>query len=107
MSKAEEKKAEKVKEEKAKFKISIRIHGDGTSTVYQGNGFPHIIDKTEKSIQWLANKGFKAEEIEILGDKPEVWESIYPSPKAAEPEPTLVEKVAEVLTPAVETPAAV
>jgi len=85
MSKAEEKKAEEKKAEKAKFKVRLRINSGGSSTIFRGEGLPYIDDKTEKAVQWLFDKGYKAEEIEIIGEKPGIWDTVYPSAKAAEP----------------------
>jgi len=85
MSKAEEKKAEEKKAEKSKFKVRLRINSDGSSTIFRGEGLPYIDDKTEKAVQWLSDKGYKAEEVEIIGEKPKIWETVYPSIKAAEP----------------------
>lgn len=83
MSKAEEKKAEEKKAEKSKFKVRLRVVG-GSATIFRGNGLPYIDDKTENAVQWLSDKGYKAEEIELDGEKPDIWETIYPSIKPVE-----------------------
>jgi len=58
-------------------KVRIRIHTDGKSTIYRNEGLPSIDDKTDNAIQWLFDKGFKSEEVEIFGQKPENWNSIF------------------------------
>jgi len=48
------------------------------ATIYR-EGLPFISDKIEKSVKWLNENGYKSEEIEIVGNKPECWNIIYPS----------------------------
>ena len=66
-------------EEKPISKIKIRLHVQttGTSTIYRNDGFPSIDEKTEKAVQWLFDKGYKPEEIEIKGEKPSNWDATF------------------------------
>ena len=69
------------KEEIVKKTTKITIHFQGESaTIIRQDNFPMIIDKTEKSVEWLAAKGFKPAEIEIIGEKPSCWINSFPEP---------------------------
>lgn len=57
-------------------KVRIEFH-DTSATIIRGNGFPWISDKTENSVNWLVSKGYKPEEIEIIGTKPEYWDAAF------------------------------
>lgn len=63
--------------EKSTFKVKLRVDPRGYSTIIRNGGLPFIDDKTEKAVSWLALKGFKENEIEIIGEKPACWKSIY------------------------------
>jgi len=47
------------------------------ATIYR-EGLPFISDKIEKSVKWLNENGYKSEEIEVVGNKPECWNTIFP-----------------------------
>ena len=76
------------------YPISIEFYTDGKSKIIRKD-LPMLIDKTDKSIAWLKANNFKEGDIEIIGNKPDCWETYYPAP-VVEPAP-MVEKVAEVL----------
>jgi hypothetical protein len=38
---------------------------------------PAIIDKTDKLIQWLVTNGYKAENIDIIDEKPASWDEVF------------------------------
>jgi len=81
---------------KASSKVRLRVHSSGTSTIYRNDGLPSIDDKTDKAIQWLFDKGYKAEEVEIIGEKPACWEAVFAPPKAVTEETEVKQEVAEV-----------
>ena len=86
--------AEKVAPKKV-YKISIQFnYSDGKSRIYRKD-LPDLIDLTVSSVAWLKAHDFKMEDIEIIGDKPECWETYYPAP-VVEPAATLTEIVSEV-----------
>jgi len=74
----------------SKFKAQLRVHSQETSTVVRLNGMPMITDKTDKSVVWLAANGFKAEQIEIIGEKPANWDAVFNPPVAEAPAPAPV-----------------
>jgi hypothetical protein len=81
-------------EVKKVYKVTLIVDGH-SSTIVRPN-LPTIFDKTTSAVVWLKDNGFKAEDINVIGTKPECWEEFYPAPvKPAEP--TAVEKIAEVL----------
>ena len=94
MNKIVSKTPEKVAPKKV-YKISIRFGSSGGTSMIIRNDLPSLIDNTEKSVAWLKANDFKEADIEIIGNKPECWETYYPAP-VVEPTP-LVEKVSEVL----------
>ena len=58
-------------------KISFHVKSD-SSIIYRNNTeLPFLIDKTENSIKWLVENGFKQEDIEIVGEKPPMWDAIF------------------------------
>jgi hypothetical protein len=59
-----------------KYKISFQSYPDGTSMITRKD-LPSLIDKTEKSVQWVMDHGFKETEIEFIGEKPA---SLFPVP---------------------------
>jgi hypothetical protein len=78
---------------KPTFKVRLRINPADTATIFRGEGLPFIDDKTDSAVKWLADKGYKPEEVEILGEKPAIWSTVYPEP-VAESTP-IVEPVVE------------
>jgi hypothetical protein len=65
---------------KSKFKAKVEFQMNGnTATVYRPE-MPFIVDRTEKVAPWLKNQGFKAEEIEIIGEKPAGWDEMFINP---------------------------
>lgn len=81
----------KEKVETKKFNVRIKINGN-SSCIFR-TGMPFIEDETNNSICWLKANGYKPEEIEIIGEKPECWNSVFPPA-----EPTLVEKIESILS---------
>jgi hypothetical protein len=74
-------------EEKKIYKISLDIRSGGSSIIYRHDGFPFICDTTDNSVKWLHDKGYKEADIEIIGEKPAIWDSIFSPPVVAqEPE---------------------
>jgi hypothetical protein len=81
-------KTEKTKTEKQVKKTSLHVKSGGSSIIYRGDNLPFICDKTDNAVKWLHDNGYKEEEIEIVGEKPEVWDSIFsPSQPVIAPEP--------------------
>lgn len=97
------------------YKIRLRVYPDGTSMIMR-NELPSLIDKTENSINWLGANGFKPDEIELLGEKPPIWDTVYPSTApapvieqpAVEPEvaPVSVEPVVDPIVQGLDLPVA-
>jgi hypothetical protein len=84
---------------KPTFKISFHTVSGGSSIIYRKDGLPFIIDRTDNAVKWLIDNGYKEKDIEIIGEKPVIWDDLFSPPKPIEPEPTLVEQVTEVLSP--------
>jgi hypothetical protein len=63
----------------------VKIVFQGSSATVIRDNLPSIMDKAENSVEWLAKKGYKIEEIEVVGDKPSCWDVIFP-PKTKSPE---------------------
>jgi hypothetical protein len=61
-----------VKVEESKYKAKLQIHFDGTTTIFRV-GLPFVIDRTEKVAAWLEAQGIKSEEVEVDGDRKEVF----------------------------------
>jgi hypothetical protein len=59
-----------------KYKVKLEIK-KGYSTITRGNGLPLIDDQTDKAVKWLAKKEYKPEEIEIIGEKPSIWDTVF------------------------------
>jgi MoaA/NifB/PqqE/SkfB family radical SAM enzyme len=58
-------------------KISFHVKSS-SSIIYRNNtGLPFIIDKTENAIKWLIDNGIKQDDIEIIGEKPDIWDSMF------------------------------
>jgi hypothetical protein len=69
-------------------KVAIEFIGDSAS-IYRGEGLPILHDKADRSVEWLASKGFTLKEIEVIvikGNKPANWETFYPSEEVPAPE---------------------
>jgi hypothetical protein len=88
--------AAKVEVAKSKFKVHLRSVSTSSAVIYRDN-LPDIIDNREAAVRWLAEKGFKAEEIEIIGEKPANWDVVFPPPAAPEAIP-IAEALEEVLS---------
>lgn len=73
-----------------KTKIKIVFDSSATATIYRKD-LPIIIDKKENVAPWLKNQTF--EDIEVIGEKPENWDTFFPAPVPAE-EATPAEKTA-------------
>ena len=70
--------AEKTVEVKSPYKVRLRIYGD-KATICRDR-LPFIEDKTDEAVKWLAAHDYKESEIEIIGEKPAIWGTVYPSP---------------------------
>jgi hypothetical protein len=62
-------------------KVRIEFH-NGSATIYRKEKLPFLSDKEENSIKWLKEKGYKPEDLDIVGNKPSCWDVIFP-PKVA------------------------
>ena len=82
--------AAKIAVVKSKFKVCL-CTDSSSAKIYRPN-MPYIIDNKEAAVRWLAEKGFKAEEIEVVGEKPVNWDTVFPPHGVPETVP-----VAEVL----------
>ena len=92
---AETSKAKEVSTKKKTTTVSLYVTNYGSSTIVRSGGMPMIIDQTDKALEWLKAHEYKASDIEIIGEKPSCWDTIYPSE-----EPTFVRS-----TPMEEVPA--
>ena len=63
---------------KKTYKVRFRVQG-GTATIFRDR-MPYIEDKTDEAVKWLGANGYKESEIEIIGDKPAIWDTVYPQP---------------------------
>jgi hypothetical protein len=68
----------KVETEKKSFKVRLRVYGD-KATICRDR-LPFIEDKTDEAVKWLAAHGYKESEIEIIGDKPAIWDTVFSPP---------------------------
>jgi hypothetical protein len=76
-----------------KYTIVFQSYPDGTSMITRKD-MPSLIDKTEKSVRWVMDHGFKETEVEIIGEKPA---SLF-SASASEPMPEPVTIIPETKT---------
>ena len=76
MAKIDPKKTDAKKEE-PKVKKPVSIHIKGASSIIYRVGLPFIMDKTENAVKWLADKGYKEKDIELVGEKPASWDSFF------------------------------
>ena len=92
---------------KPTFKVDFQVKSEDSSIIYRKDGLPFIIDKTDKAIKWLIANDFKEKDIQIIGEKPAIWDDLFSPPKSIEPEPTqptLVEQATKILTPINQVP---
>jgi hypothetical protein len=90
VAKYEEKKVAKIAVKKI-YKAYLCQSINGTSIITRPN-LPMIIDTTKKAVEWLKANSFQSEDIEIIGDKPECWNEVFP-----EPTPSLAVAIENVL----------
>jgi hypothetical protein len=76
MAKIDPKKTDAKKEE-PKAKKPVSLHTKGESSIIYREGLPFIMDKTENAVKWLAEKGYKEKDIELVGEKPTSWDSTF------------------------------
>lgn len=60
------------------FKVKLKVHSQESSTIIRKD-LPTITDRTINAVKWLSDKGFKASEIEIIGEKPATWDEVFPA----------------------------
>lgn len=72
-------------EPKKVYKISLHVKSRGSSIIYRGDNLPFICDKTDNAVKWLVDKGYKEEDIELVGEKPSIWDSIFSPPPPPQP----------------------
>jgi hypothetical protein len=60
------------------FKVRLEVT-EGHATIIRPN-MPMIYDSPENAAAWISANGFKAEDIEVIGDKPSNWNTFYPAP---------------------------
>ena len=65
-------------------KIRIKSFPDGTSTIYRNDGLPTITDKSVSALCWIKSNGFNEADIEVIGDKPDCWETVFAAPEIVE-----------------------
>jgi len=63
--------------EKKTTKVSLYVGTYGSSTIVREDRMPQIMDKTEKTVEWLKAKGYEVKDIELIGDKPANWNSVF------------------------------
>ena len=76
MAKTETKNTDSKKEE-PKVKKPVSLHIKGASSIIYREGLPFIMDKTENAVKWLADKGYKEKDIELVGEKPATWDDAF------------------------------
>lgn len=59
------------------FKVQLKVHSQESSTIIRKERLPMITDKTVNAVKWLADKGFQASEVEIIGEKPATWDEVF------------------------------
>lgn len=75
MNKTETKK----EEPKVKKPVTFQVKG-GSSIIYRNDGSPFIVEETGRAVKWLVDKGYKEKDIEIVGEKPAVWDAAFSPP---------------------------
>jgi len=78
-----------------------------TARIERDGDWPTITDKTEKAVAWLKAKGYKVSDIELIGEKPVNWDTVWEiapvepvvvvpeAPSAPEEQPTLIDPIAD------------
>ena len=84
--------------------VTLQVGAAGMSIIERGNGLPFISDRTEKTVEWLKAKGYKVSDIELIGEKPSNWDTVWEitpaDPVVPEEQPTLVDPIANPANPA-------
>jgi len=106
MVKKEEKKVVKV----VKTTIVTLRTGWGyadVSRIERDGGWPTITDKTESAVEWLKAKGYKVTDVDLIGEKPANWDTVWEiapvepvvvvpeAPSAPEEQPALIAPIAD------------
>lgn len=64
--------------EKSTSKVRLHVYAQGHSKIIRNDKLPFIEDNTDRAVRWLAANGFKENEIEIIGEKPACWNTVFP-----------------------------
>ena len=67
------------------------------SEIAREGGWPTIVDRSEHAVEWLKAHGYKVTDIEIVGQKPANFDTVFEIAPPASVEAPLVEKVEAVL----------
>lgn len=70
------------KEEKAPVKTTTVTLRTGwgyvdVSRIERDGGWPTITDKTSHAVEWLKAHGYKVTDIELIGEKPANWDTVW------------------------------
>ena len=77
------------------------------SRIERDGGWPTITDKTEKAVVWLKANGYKVTDVELIGEKPVNWDTVWEiapvepvvvvpeAPSAPEEQPALIAPIAD------------
>jgi hypothetical protein len=58
--------------------LTTKVSGrPGISIIERGNKLPDIYDKTPNAVEWLKANGYAVKDIELIGDKPANWDSVF------------------------------
>ena len=77
--------------------VTLQVGAAGISIIERGNGLPFISDRTDKAVEWLKAKGYKVTDVELIGEKPSNWDTVFEiapaDPVVPEEQPTLVDPI--------------
>jgi len=83
--------------------VTLQVGAAGMSIIERGNGLPFISDRTEKTVEWFKAKGYKVTDVELIGEKPSNWDTVWEiapaDPVVPEEQPTLVDPIADPANP--------
>jgi len=71
--------------------VTLQVGAAGISIIERGNGLPFISDRTDKAVEWLKAKGYKVTDVELIGEKPSNWDTVF----EIAPEVSVEEKIEE------------
>jgi len=64
------------KVEKSNYKVQISFR-EKSAIIFRPN-LPFLADTADLAVHWLFDNGYKPEEVEVIGEKPESWYKTFP-----------------------------